>query len=575
MWLTLGTLGVIGAYLLLTPDGLNRAALAGLVVTSATAALMVLVLPLERIMRSSTGAVAFYAAGSVGANVVIAAAAALDGGGFATPLAAFFSLIIVYGALAYPPAGVIALGAVHLIGLWIFGLALSTSSLLVVSGLTVLTTAMCAVTAQTLRGHAAQLAELADRDGLTGCLNHRAFHARLEAEASRAERDGSALALIVFDVDHFKRVNDVHGHPVGDTVLAGVGRALIAAARSSDVVARLGGEEFAVLAPGSDLDSALALAERLHAAITQISEPVPVTASAGVSVLPSPARSAGELLDQADHALYQAKRAGRDQVAPFYEPAGPELAPLLPETNGDLALRVRDVIAHRRVTALYQPIVSLVDGRILAYEALARIEGSSVSPDVWLETAEEAGLRDELEAVMWDAAFAAGPPPAGAMLFVNASPKALTSGLLHRSRRKLPPYATIEVIERHTITDAADLARRLAVWTDEGVRVAIDDLGGGAGLDVHQMLALAPEYLKLDRSLVTGLRTEPTRAALVAALARFSQATGSHVIAEGIEDEADIAVLVAAGVAYGQGYLFARPAPPWVASLWRPAAARV
>ncbi len=89
------------------------------------------------------------------------------------------------------------------------------------------------------------------------------------------------------------------------------------------------------------------------------------------------------------------------------------------------------------------------------------------------------------------------------------------------------------------------------------------------------MLALSSEYLKLDRSLVTGLRSEPTRAALVAALARFSQETGSHIIAEGVEDEADLAVLMASGVAYGQGYLFARPAPPWPVSAWRPAAARV
>ncbi len=131
---------------------------------------------------------------------------------------------------------------------------------------------------------------------------------------------------------------------------------------------------------------------------------------------------------------------------------------LLPRVEDDLAARVRDVIARRRVTSVYQPIVSLVDGRILGYEALARIEGSTVSPDIWLQTAEELDLRDGLEAVMWDAAFSAGPPPAGAMLFVNASPKALASGLLHRSRRPLPPYAAIE-----------------------GMRVAVDDLGGDAG----------------------------------------------------------------------------------------------
>ena len=160
----------------------------------------------------------------------------------------------------------------------------------------------------------AEVQRLAAVDGLTGLANRRTFEAALQREVARSQRTGDELSLLLVDVDHFKKVNDQHGHPMGDAVLRYVGRVLSALGREVDLPARYGGEEFAVLLPACPADEAIRVAERLRAGIAAASAPVPVTASVGIAAFPRNAATGEALVQAADAALYDAKQGGRDRV---------------------------------------------------------------------------------------------------------------------------------------------------------------------------------------------------------------------------------------------------------------------
>lgn len=166
----------------------------------------------------------------------------------------------------------------------------------------------------------AEVERLADTDGLTGLANRRVFQLALSRELALAQRRGKPCTLVLLDVDHFKAVNDTHGHQAGDEVLRRVGLAMAEAARGTDVAARYGGEEFAVILPECSPAEAAAVAERFRAAVATNAGPIPVTVSAGVATYPRDAGDGTSLIAAADHALYRAKRTGRDRVVRFRRP---------------------------------------------------------------------------------------------------------------------------------------------------------------------------------------------------------------------------------------------------------------
>jgi diguanylate cyclase (GGDEF)-like protein len=168
-----------------------------------------------------------------------------------------------------------------------------------------------------------RLERQAAEDPLTGLANQRAFQRACEAEFSRAQREGGPVSIIALDLDHFKEINDLHGHPYGDDVLRGVADALRASVRPHDTVARLGGEEFAILLPGADADAAYEVAERVRTAIRQVPvEGRRLSSSGGVASDSSPGMRPAQLLQRADRALYDAKRRGRGQTVTSPAPAG-------------------------------------------------------------------------------------------------------------------------------------------------------------------------------------------------------------------------------------------------------------
>jgi diguanylate cyclase (GGDEF)-like protein len=249
----------------------------------------------------------------------------LDGGAN-SPLCLLLFIAMNYVALAYPPRAVIALAfaamAAYLL-LAFLGRDIEPWPRLIMTTVTIGLSGYLGALAA--RNHWAQaeaqtalsstLATLATLDHLTGCLNRRAFDTQLATEVEHAHRNGRRLSLLLVDVDHFKQVNDRLGHVVGDQVLSGVSTALRNACRSGDVVGRIGGDEFALILPDTTATTAAALGERLRLALRHLDPPIPVTLSIGVAELGEAVDSSLRLLQAADLALYDIKRAGRDGVA--------------------------------------------------------------------------------------------------------------------------------------------------------------------------------------------------------------------------------------------------------------------
>lgn len=320
----LGAASVLG-YAAASPSRPGRAGLGAMAVAVAVYSALLLRLPLRRLAAHRRRPQMLAAWTAVTSGVVVAAMV-LDGGA-GSPLVWLNSLTLVHATGMYAPQGtaVIGGGAVVSYGaLAVLGPPVGADRVVITLATLVLLTLLCALTSESYwarRRRQAELTErlaaLADQDGLTGCLNHRAFHARLREEVGRATRYGQPLSLLLADLDHFKAVNDAHGHPVGDAVLATVADLLRDLARDVDVVARLGGEEFALLLPATDLDDAASAAERLRASVAALRDPVGITVCVGISAIPAPARGTLDLLEQADIALYEGKRSGRDRVTTF------------------------------------------------------------------------------------------------------------------------------------------------------------------------------------------------------------------------------------------------------------------
>jgi diguanylate cyclase (GGDEF)-like protein len=412
-----------------------------------------------------------------------------------------------------------------------------------------------------LSGLAARMAELeaqATTDPLTGVANRRSFQASLEAELKRATRDGRALALVLIDLDGFKEVNDTHGHPFGDGVLQVVAEKMQSSMRATDIVARVGGDEFAILLPATTAHGAEALVERARGAAAGAIGGTRLTWSAGVASFPADARNAETLVECADVALYCAKATGESAVF-RYDPE----QQAAPGPGGDQAAVEMLLSLPDGIVPVFQPLVSLETGEVAGYEALARFPHPPARrPDEWFATAARCGLGHQLERRAVEAALEPAGRPAGTYLSFNLSASALMSDEVLSVLPHDLSDVIIEITENERTTDTEALADRLAPLRERGARIAVDDAGAGyTGL--QQVMRLQPDIIKLDRSLVANVDSDPAKAALIDSFVRFAARTGAVVCAEGIETPEELRVLADLDVTYGQGFGIARPAEPW------------
>src|SRR5215207_120927 len=403
-----------------------------------------------------------------------------------------------------------------------------------------------------------RLEELAHRDPLTGLANHRRFQEVLGKELELAGRDGRPLAVVILDVDDFKRINDARGHPYGDELLGGAAASLRSALRGLGVAARVGGDEFGLILPDADGSRAFALAE---AARTAVEAAAPVRGSlhcsAGIACYPSDARAAGALMQLANGALTWAKESGRGRSRRY----DPEHVFVVTEEQ-------REEFAHLiarpdAVRPVFQPIVSLTSGEVSGFEALARFEGKpGLPPSWWFAQAHRFGLGAALEAEAVRAALVAGTRPEGTFLSVNLSPSALATPEVRQTLPTDLRGIVVEITEEERVLDVDALQRHLDPLRARGARIAVDDAGEGyAGL--QQVMRMRADIIKLDRALVADVHADPAKIALIGSLVHFARSTGASICAEGVETLDELRVLIHLGVAHGQGWALGRPGEPW------------
>jgi diguanylate cyclase (GGDEF)-like protein len=415
-----------------------------------------------------------------------------------------------------------------------------------------------------------QVAFLAHHDPLTGLGNRSAFHAGLDTALAGAE--GAALLLV--DLDHFKQVNDRHGHGAGDAMLGAAGERMRAMVRAGDLVARLGGDEFAIIAPGLCPATARQLAERMHAALCRPvafgDAQLPLAASIGVACAPAHGQDAEALQRAADLALYAAKRAGRGGVVVFCH----ELARSQMRGSWLRAALAETIETGAGLSLAWQVQRDLRTRAVLGAEALLRWHCAAldepVSPPEALEVAVAAGLSTRLDMLILELALAQaarwrGFPGAPPLIAINVTAASLRdpdlpSRVAIALARHGVPAAMLELeIPESVATRELDAIEPVAAALRTlGVRVALDDFGGGQSSLAHA-LKLPVTRLKLDRSVVAGLPGAAKSRAVVRALAALARSLEIDLLAEGVESDAQAFALRREGITAVQGYLVARP----------------
>ena len=424
----------------------------------------------------------------------------------------------------------------------------------------------------------ARIERLAYRDGLTGLPNRALFQQTVTTAVETAARRGSKVGLLILDLDHFKDVNDSLGHEVGDALLCSVATRLEGAYRKTDMVARLGGDEFAVILPNingpDDLIRPTAkVMELLRNPLEHDGRTLSITASVGAAIYPEGEDDAAQLLKNADIALFQAKALGRNRIVPY----APEMRYAV-ERRIAMLREVREGLKNGEFTLHYQPVVDIGaregDGAstVQGFEALARWNHPSrglLTPEAFMEAFDDQELSLQLGEATLEGAL--GQMRAWmdeglefGRVAVNVSAAQFRTGRLAATiaealaRWKVPAERLcIEVTENVYMGWGAevvgDAARELHAM---GVQIALDDFGTGYASLTH-LKSFPIDRLKIDRSFVQS----EADSAIVSAVITLGLGLGMKVIAEGVEDEAQLAFLRKAGCDQAQGYLIGFPMP--------------
>jgi len=418
-----------------------------------------------------------------------------------------------------------------------------------------------------------KIKQQAERDPLTGLYNRRVVLdrlGRLLASASQAERFG---ALVLVDLDGFKAVNDTLGHDAGDSLLTQVGERFQATVRKADIVARLGGDEFAIvlfnLTTPQDAERIVDKLQRCLLPPVQLAaRPVTLSASFGVAIVPEHGATPVELMKHADLALYQAKEHGRSTYAVYT----PQLQ-LNIERQASMTEALRNALAEDQILVALQPQTSFTTGRHTGFEALVRWqhEGAMVPPPELISIAENSGLIVNLGYRIIDRAMAtmrgmheAGLAP-GRLALNVASAQLQDADFVRRlrelmARHRLHPVdIEIEITENVVIGPGAHtIVATLQELHAAGIGIALDDFGTGYASLSH-LKRLPLDRLKIDRSFVRGLHTNPQDAVIARAIITLAHGLGLQVVAEGVETERQFQFLAEEGCDYAQGYLISVP----------------
>ncbi len=433
------------------------------------------------------------------------------------------------------------------------------------------------------KANEARIHHLAHHDVLTDLPNRSLCMERLRMAVDQAGRSGGHVAVVFLDLDRFKNINDSMGHHVGDALLRSVAQRLLQAVRAGDTVSRLGGDEFVVvLCDVADVaeiahivnDRMVPLIRQAHA-VEGVE--LAVSCSAGIAVFPQDGRDVDHLMRHADAAMYQAKAAGRN-MATFFTPEFHARA----QERLAIENALRHAVDRRELSLHYQPRIDAASGAVVGVETLARWqhpELGAVSPGVFIPIAEETGQIIALGAWILDEACrqhaqwrseGRGSLPmsinvSAIQLRDNAFPSLLQRAL--QTHGVAPTAIELELTETFLLENAAATVDKVAALKALGVTLSIDDFGTGySGLNYLHHFPI--DKLKIDQSFVRDMLDDPADLAITQAIIGLGHTLGLHVVAEGVEHEAEAELLREAGCDELQGYLFGRPMPAAALAEW-------
>jgi diguanylate cyclase (GGDEF)-like protein/PAS domain S-box-containing protein len=418
----------------------------------------------------------------------------------------------------------------------------------------------------------AELLHQTFHEPLTGLANRTLLHDRIGHALGRIQRTGLDLAVAFFDLDDFKSVNDTLGHAVGDALLVQVATRLVNVVRPGDTVARMGGDEFAILMEETDEQPALAIAERIGVAIATPFDidgtEIRVTASIGVALSSADTALPDDLLRDADVAMYRAKTTGKARCQLFRIDMREAVA-----DRAQLITELRRALELGQLELHYQPLIELDSGRLTGFEALCRWTHptlGAIGPEVFIPLAEESGLIVPLgdwvlntalaQLAIWDQRAPRDQP---LTMSINVSIRQLDAGFNDRIAVLLasagvdPTRITLEMTESVLAEDSEVMIERLSKLKKLGVRLAIDDFGTGFS-SMSYLSRLPIDSIKIDKSFVDDLGTV-RGTELVRTLIELGNVLGLDTVAEGVEQPLQSASLLDIGCRLGQGYLFSKP----------------
>jgi diguanylate cyclase (GGDEF)-like protein/PAS domain S-box-containing protein len=403
-----------------------------------------------------------------------------------------------------------------------------------------------------------QLRHQADHDSLTGLFNRRRFEQEVSSQLDYARRYSRPGALLLMDLDTFKFVNDSYGHPIGDQVLSDVGASLSTTVRSTDVVARIGGDEFVVLLREATELEAIAVAKKLIAAIRARSKPT-IGASVGIAPFDGDGeKTPDELLVAADIALYEAKELGGGTTVLYTGQSSQALT---------WVERIRGALDEDRLVVYSQPIIDLQTGSVAREELLVRMvdpHGDKIPPASFLPAAERFGLIHEIDLMVLTRAIELAR--AGTSVAVNVSVRTLTDPRYLIALEKTladgsdPGRFNFEITETAAVanmSDAQEFARRIR---ELGCSLSLDDFGTGFSSFTY-LKHIPAQYLKIDIEFIRELEKNPADQQLVQAIVSIARGLGQKTVAEGVEDEETLATVRKLGVDYAQGFHLGYPKP--------------
>jgi len=411
---------------------------------------------------------------------------------------------------------------------------------------------------------------LGAKDEVTGLLTRASFHS---TSSQLLQSTKEEVAVLFIDLDHFKNVNDTLGHPFGDQVLEMVAQRLRKLTRDYDAVARLNGDEFAILQVGGIQPAAgKAMARRI---VSSLNEPmlvdgqtVNISCCIGIAIYPFDGETIDDLLRNSDMALYSAKNAGRGTIQ-FFEPHLAEKA----SRSRKIECELRDAIEKGQFEMHFQPLMNLETNTLVSFEALIRWMHPTmgcIPPDHFIPLAEETGLIVPLGewiiryacqiAAKWDRPFGV----AVNLSTVQLSSRRLIPVVIEALKESGLPAERLEleITETALISDSSTAIATLHQLRDYGIRIAMDDFGTGYS-SINYLRKFPFDKIKIDRSFVTGIDQSEGSYALVKMITALGDALGISTTAEGVETEGEREFARSAGCTEIQGYLLSRPVPSW------------